>query len=97
MPPSRTCPSKSTWSTSSAAPTRSGPIVEEAIAIDAPVVWMQLGIRNDAAAAVGEAAGRTMIMNRCPKIEYGRLSGELGWSGVNTRVITSRRSKRIRA
>ncbi len=74
-----------------------GPIVEEAVAIDAPVVWMQLGIRNDAAAAVGEAAGRTVIMNRCPKIEYGRLSGELGWSGVNTRVITSRRSKRIRA
>ncbi len=74
-----------------------GPIVEEAIAIDAPVVWMQLGIRNDEAAAVGEAAGRTVIMNRCPKIEFGRLSGELGWSGVNTRVITSRRSKRIRA
>ena len=74
-----------------------GPIVAEAIAIDAPVIWMQLGIRNDEAAAAGAAAGRTVIMNRCPKIEFGRLSGELGWSGVNTRVITSRRSKRIRA
>ncbi len=74
-----------------------GPIVEEAIAVKAPVVWMQLGVRNDEAAAAAEAAGVTVIMDRCPKIEYGRLSGELGWSGINTRVITSRRSKRIRA
>lgn len=74
-----------------------GPIVDDAIKIEAPVVWMQLTIRNDEAAAKAEAAGATVIMDRCPKIEFGRLSGELGWSGVNTKVITSRRSKRIRA
>jgi predicted CoA-binding protein len=74
-----------------------GPIVEDALTIGAPVIWMQLTIRNDEAAAMAEAAGATVIMDRCPKIEFGRLSGELGWSGVNTRVITSRRNKRIRA
>lgn len=74
-----------------------GPVVDEAIEIGAPVAWMQLGIRNDEAAARAEAAGLTVIMNRCVKIEYGRLTGELGWQGINTRVITSRRSKRIRA
>src|ERR1700686_4941706 len=62
-------------------------IVEDAIAIGAPVVWMQLGIRNDEAAAVGEAAGIEVIMNRCPKIEFGRLGGELSWSGVNSGII----------
>src|SRR6202047_3234168 len=50
-------------------------IVEDAVAIGAPVVWMQLGIRNDAAAALGEAAGVEIIMNRCPKIEFGGLGG----------------------
>ncbi|MFQ5973239.1 MAG: CoA-binding protein [Alphaproteobacteria bacterium] len=74
-----------------------GPVVDEAIEIGAPVAWMQLGIRNDEVAARAEAAGLTVIMNRCVKIEYGRLTGELGWQGINTRVITSRRSKRIRA
>jgi len=74
-----------------------GPIVEDALKIDAPIIWMQLTIRNDEAAAKAEAAGATVIMDRCPKIEFGRLSGELGWSGVNTGVITSRRNKRIRA
>ncbi len=74
-----------------------GPIVDDAIKIAAPVIWMQLTVRNDEAAVKAEAAGATVIMDRCPKIEFGRLSGELGWSGVNTRVITSRRSKRIRA
>ena len=73
------------------------PIVEDALKIEAPVIWMQLTVRNDAAAAMAEAAGATVIMDRCPKIEFARLSGELGWSGVNTRVITSRRNKRIRA
>ncbi len=62
-------------------------IVEEAIAIGATVVWMQLGIRNDEAAALGEAAGIEIIMNRCPKIEFGRLGGELSWSGVNSGII----------
>src|ERR1700704_3863932 len=65
-------------------------IVEEAIAIGAPVVWMQLGIRNDEAAALGEAAGIEIIMNRCPKIEFGRLAGELSWSGVNSSIIQNR-------
>src|SRR6266567_7589043 len=65
-------------------------IVEDAISISAPVVWMQLGIRNDAAAALGEAAGLEIIMNRCPKIEFGRLGGELSWSGVNSGIIQNR-------
>src|SRR5712671_6597547 len=65
-------------------------IVEDAIAIGAPVVWMQLGIRNDEAAALAEAAGIEIIMNRCPKIEFGRLAGELSWSGVNSAIIQNR-------
>jgi OAH/OAS sulfhydrylase len=65
-------------------------IVEDAIAIGAPVVWMQLGIRNDEAAALGEAAGIEIVMNRCPKIEFGRLGGELSWSGVNSGIIRNR-------
>ncbi len=76
---------------------RVGPVVEEAIAV-APekgisVIWMQLGVRDDEAAARAEAAGLTVVMDRCPKIEYGRLFGELGWSGVNSRIITSKRRK----
>ena len=67
-----------------------GPIMEEAIAIGAKVVWMQLGVRNDEAAAKGEAAGIEVIMNRCPKIEFGRLCGELSWSGVNSGIIRNR-------
>jgi O-acetylhomoserine (thiol)-lyase len=65
-------------------------IVEDAIAIGAQVVWMQLGIRNDAAAAKAEEAGIEVIMNRCPKIEFGRLGGELSWSGVNSGIIRNR-------
>jgi OAH/OAS sulfhydrylase len=67
-----------------------GPIMEEAIAIGAKVVWMQLGVRNHEAAAKGEAAGIEVIMNRCPKIEFGRLCGELSWSGVNSGIIRNR-------
>lgn len=55
------------------------------------VVWMQLSVRNDEAAAAAEAAGMDVVMNRCPKIEYGRLSGEIGWAGVNAGLISSRR------
>jgi predicted CoA-binding protein len=57
------------------------------------VIWMQLGIRNDDAAARAKAAGLTVIMDRCPKIEFGRLFGELSWSGVNSGIITSKRRK----
>jgi O-acetylhomoserine (thiol)-lyase len=67
-----------------------GPIMDDAIAIGAPVVWMQLGVRNDEAAAKGEAAGIEVVMNRCPKIEFGRLGGELSWSGVNSGIIRNR-------
>jgi predicted CoA-binding protein len=69
------------------------PIVEQAIAKGAKVVWMQLGVRNDEAAAKAEAAGLKVVMNRCPKIEYSRLNGELAWSGVNTGIISSKRRK----
>ncbi len=72
-----------------------GPIVDEALALPTPppVVWMQLGVRNDEAAARAEAAGCTVVMNRCPKIEWARLYRELGWSGFNTGVISSRKRK----
>ena len=72
-------------------PARDAPgIVEDAIAIGAKVVWMQLGIRNDQAAAAAERAGIEVVMNRCPKIEFGRLAGELSWSGVNSGIIRNR-------
>src|ERR1700710_1176137 len=67
-----------------------GPIVDDAIAIGAKVVWTQLGVRNDEAAAKAEAACIEMIMNRCPKIEFGRLGGELSWSGVNSGIIRNK-------
>lgn len=68
-------------------------VVDEALALDPlpKVIWLQLGVRNDEAAAKAEAAGVKMVMNRCPKIEYGRLSGEIGWTGVNSRVLSSRK------
>ena len=57
------------------------------------VIWMQLGVRNDQAATEAAAAGLDVIMHRCPKIEYGRLSGEIGWAGVNSGRISSTRPK----
>lgn len=72
-------------------------ITREAIALkDAlglKVIWMQLGVRHDEAARLAEAAGLRVVMNRCPKIEYGRLSGEIGWAGINTGRLTSARPK----
>ena len=58
------------------------PIAEDAAAIDAHVLWLQLGVRSEAAAAIAEGAGLTVIQDRCMKIEYARLSGELSWSGT---------------
>ena len=70
-------------------------IVQEALAhkerLAIKVVWMQLSVRNDEAARLAEKAGLKVVMNRCPKIEYGRLSGEIAWAGVNNRMISSRK------
>ena len=57
------------------------------------VVWMQLGVRDDAAAQLAEGAGLKVVMNRCPKIEYGRLSSEISWLGVNSRTLSAKRTK----
>ena len=64
-----------------------GAIVDEALALEPKpkVIWMQLTVRNDAASERAETAGVRVVMNRCPKIEYGRLSGEIGWGGIYTR------------
>lgn len=70
-----------------------GPITDEAVERGADVVWMQIGVRNDPAAARAESAGLKVVMNRCPKIEYARLFGELGWSGANSGVISSKRRR----
>jgi predicted CoA-binding protein len=60
-------------------------------ALGIKVVWMQLGVRNDQAATEAEAAGLIVVMDRCPKIEYARLSGEIGWAGVNSDRLSNRR------
>jgi uncharacterized protein len=69
-------------------------IVEEALALNPrpQVIWMQIGVRNDEAAAKAEAAGLKVVMNRCPKIEYGRLSSEISWLGVNSRTLSSKKA-----
>lgn len=71
------------------------PIVQEALAMNPrpSVIWMQLTVRNDEAARLAEDAGLKVVMNRCPKIEYGRLSSEISWLGVNSRTISSKRGK----
>ena len=70
------------------------PVVEEALKLTPlpKVIWMQLGGRDDEAAAKAEAAGIKVVMNRCPKIEYGRLSSEISWMGVNSRTISAKRA-----
>jgi uncharacterized protein len=70
-------------------------IVEQALAMQPRpgVLWLQLGIRNDEAARVAEANGIKVVMDRCPKIEYGRLSSEISWMGVNSRTLSSKRAQ----
>ena len=70
-------------------------VVAEALALRPlpQVIWLQLEIRNDAAAAIAEAAGIKVVMNRCPKIEYGRLSSEISWMGINSRTLSSKRGQ----
>ena len=69
------------------------PIADDAIAIGAKVLWQQLGVRNESAAAKARAAGLDAVMDRCVKIEHGRLFGGLNWVGVNTRVISAKRPR----
>jgi predicted CoA-binding protein len=70
------------------------PVVDEALKLSPlpKVIWMQLGARDDAAAEKAEAAGLKVVMNRCPKIEWGRLSSEISWMGVNSRTISAKRA-----
>lgn len=72
-------------------------VLDEVLALSPrpKIFWMQLGVRNEDAAARAEAAGMTVVMNRCPKIEYGRLSREIGWVGVNTRTLSSKKPQRL--
>ena len=71
------------------------PVVDEALKLSPlpKVIWMQLGGRDDAAAAKAEAAGIKVVMNRCPKIEYGRLSSEISWMGVNSRTLSAKKAQ----
>ncbi len=70
-------------------------VVEEALAMTPRprVIWMQLGVRDEEAAKLAEDAGLKVVMNRCPKIEYGRLSSEISWIGVNSRTLSSKRAQ----
>lgn len=72
-------------------------VLDEVLALSPlpKVLWMQQGVRHDETGARAEAAGMRVVMNRCPKIEYGRLSGEIGWTGVNSRTISAKRPQRL--
>ena len=72
-------------------------IVQDALALKTrpQVIWMQLTVRNDEAAKLAEDAGLKVVMNRCPKIEYGRLSSEISWIGVNSRTLSSKRAQTL--
>jgi uncharacterized protein len=76
------------------APQFANAVVDEALTLSPrpQVIWMQLGVRNDEAAAKAETAGLKVVMNRCPKIEYGRLSSEISWMGVNSRTLSSKKA-----
>ena len=71
------------------------PAVQEALALKPrpQVIWMQIGVRNDEAAKLAEDNGLKVVMNRCPKIEYGRISSEIAWMGVNTRTLSAKKAK----
>ncbi len=71
------------------------PIVRDALALTPrpQVIWMQIGVRDDEAAKLAEDNGLKVVMNRCPKIEYGRLSSEIAWMGVNTRTLSAKKAK----
>jgi len=73
------------------------PVVQEALTLNPKprVIWMQLTVRNDEAAALAEANGMKVVMNRCPKIEYGRLSSEISWMGINSRTLSSKKAKML--
>lgn len=72
-----------------------GPLADDAIAVGAKCLWMQLTVTNDAAAEKARAAGLVVVQDRCVKIEHGRLFGGLNWVGVNTRVISSKRPRQL--
>ena len=70
-----------------------GAVVDEILALPwlPKTIWMQLSVRNDAAAARAEARDVQVVMNRCPKIEWGRLSGEISWGGINSRILSAKK------
>ena len=69
-------------------------IAEDAVRCGAKVLWLQIGVASEEAREIAESNGLQVVMNRCPKIEYSRLWGELGWQGINTGVISSQRRLR---
>lgn len=69
------------------------PLADDAIAIGAKVLWMQIGVIHEPSAEKARAAGLEVVMDRCIKIEHGRLFGGLNWAGVNTRIISAKRPR----